>query len=66
MRRMQEKYRDKKNKLNKCFVDIENAFDTTSEKSDGVGGEEERLTRSNCKSGDEPQSRGKNESSSRI
>ena len=65
-RRMQEEYRDKKKKLYVCFVDIEKAFDKSSKKGDGVGDEKERFTRSNCKSSDEPLSRGKNESSSGI
>ena len=63
--RMQEKNRDKKNKLYMCFVDIEKAFDS-SKKGDGVGDEKERFARSNRESGDESPSRGKNESSSRI
>ena len=66
VRRMQEEYRDKKKKLYMCFVDIKKAFDKSSKKGDGVGNEKEMFTRSNCKSGDEPLSRGKNESSSRI
>ena len=32
VRRMQEKYRDKKKKLYMCFVDIEKAFDRVSRK----------------------------------
>ena len=62
VRRMQEEYRDKKKKLYVCFVDIEKAFDRVSRKVM----KKERFTRSNCKSGDESPSRGKNESSSGI
>ena len=58
-------YRDKK-KLYMCFVDIEMALDKTSNKGDGVDNEKERFTRSNCKSGDQPLSRGKSESSNGI
>ena len=65
VRRMQEEYRDKK-KLYMYFVDIENAFDKSSKKGDGVGNEKERFTRCNCKSGDELLSRGKNERLSEI
>ena len=66
VRRMQEEYRDKKKKLYMYFVDIEKTFDKSSKKGDGVGNEKERFTRSNCKSGDELLSRGKNERLSQI
>ena len=38
----------------------------SSKKGNGVGNEKKRFTRGNCKSGDEPLSRGKNKNSSGI
>ena len=46
--KLHEEYRDKKKKLFICFVDIEKAFDSFKR------GGDERFTRGNCKSSDEP------------
>ena len=55
---------------NKCFTCvlwiIEKTFHRVPRKMMEVGNEKERFTRSNCKKGDKPLSRGKNESSSGI
>ena len=68
MQRMQEEYmyRDKKKKLCMCFMDIEKAFDRVPRKVMEWAMTKEWFTRSSCKSGDEPLSCGKNESSSGI
>ena len=47
-------------------MDIEKACDKDSKKGDVVGDEEERYTRSNSMSGNEPLSRGEDESWSGI
>ena len=66
VRRMQEEYRDKKKKLYMCLVDIEKAFDRVPRKVMRWAMRKKKFTRSNCKSGDDPLSWGKNESSSGI
>ena len=53
VRRMQEKHRIKKKKLYMRFVDIDKAFNRVSKNVIG-GDREERLTESDCRSGDEP------------
>ena len=63
LRRIQEEYLAKQQKLYMCFADLEKAIDS-SEKSCGMGNETERYSRSIGYSSDEPAQRCKEKSES--